>query len=161
VQFDRELLANPFLQIDATPAHYAVLLEVRTLLDPPGYLGLLLGGQTWRWTITPRLVEQTFQPLRIVAVDPVTQSLAVHGTGFRCGLSDQPSSTNAIASIRRAAFASWMRAATSRNSHADRSERVIATVIAASIPMEATNHITPRRSDSHSSQRFSGLDFLY
>jgi hypothetical protein len=90
-------------------------------------------------------------------VDPVTQSLAVHGTGSAAASRDQPSSTNAIASIRRAAFASWMRAATSRSSHADRSERVIATVVDASIPMEATNHIAPRRSDLHSSQRFSGL----
>ena len=80
-------VANSLLQIDATPAHHAVLLEVRTLLDPPGYLGLLLGGQTWRWTIAPRLVEQPFQSLRVVAMDPVTQSLAVHGAGFRCGLS--------------------------------------------------------------------------
>src|SRR5215468_7609535 len=47
---------------------------------------------------------------------------------------DQPSSTSAIASMRRAAFASCVPAAASRSSLADRSERVIATVIVASIP---------------------------
>jgi hypothetical protein len=34
---------------------------------------------------------------------------------------------------------------------------VIATVIVASIPMEATNHIAARRADSPLSQRFGGL----
>jgi hypothetical protein len=43
-----------------------------------------------------------------------------------------PSSARAIASIRRAAFASRLRAASRRNSAADRSCRVIATAIPAS-----------------------------
>src|ERR687898_3457586 len=44
----------------------------------------------------------------------------------------RPSSTSAIASIRRAAFASRVRAASRRRSAADRSVRVIATAIPAS-----------------------------
>src|SRR5215216_3409888 len=44
----------------------------------------------------------------------------------------RPSSTSAIASIRRAAFASRVRAAFRRRSAADRSVRVIATAIPAS-----------------------------
>src|ERR1700749_4944814 len=45
---------------------------------------------------------------------------------------DQPSSTNAIANMRRAAFASGVRDAALRNSPADRSDRLIATVLVAS-----------------------------
>ena len=58
---------------------------------------------------------------------------------------DQPSSNSAIASIRRAAFASCVRAAASRRSAADTSKRVIATVIA--VPLRSTRgrRITPRR----------------
>jgi len=46
---------------------------------------------------------------------PITQGLAAHGTDFSCRLS-QPSNTNAIANMRRAAFASRVRAAASRSS---------------------------------------------
>src|SRR5215203_4753052 len=47
---------------------------------------------------------------------------------------DRPSKTSAIASIRRAALASRVRAAARRKSPADRSRRVIATAMSASAP---------------------------
>src|SRR5215208_2440623 len=47
---------------------------------------------------------------------------------------DRPSKTSAIASIRRAALASRVRAASRRKSPADRSRRVIATAMSASAP---------------------------
>src|SRR3712207_2215252 len=47
---------------------------------------------------------------------------------------DRPSKTSAIASIRRAALASCVRAASRRKSPADRSRRVIATAMSASAP---------------------------
>src|SRR5215207_8538995 len=47
---------------------------------------------------------------------------------------DRPSKTSAIASIRRAASASRVRAASRRKSPADRSRRVIATAMSASAP---------------------------
>src|SRR4051794_7039432 len=57
---------------------------------------------------------------------------------------DQPSSNSAIASIRREARASWVRAAAARKSASVRSKRVIATVIA--IPLlSQERRITPYR----------------
>ncbi len=58
---------------------------------------------------------------------------------------DCPSSTRAIANIRRAALASRLRAAWRRNSAADRSRRVISTAISASAASaRRENHIRPR-----------------
>src|SRR4051794_8138542 len=57
---------------------------------------------------------------------------------------DEPSSNSAIASIRREARASWVRAAAARKSASVRSKRVIATVIA--IPLlSQERRITPYR----------------
>src|SRR4051795_6405261 len=57
---------------------------------------------------------------------------------------DQPSSNSAIASLRREARASWVRAAAARKSASVRSKRVIATVIA--IPLlSQERRITPYR----------------
>ena len=75
VQFDSRLRPNSRLQIDATQAHHAMLL------DPRGDPCQLLGGEA------RGLVEQPFRLVRIVARDPVTQSLSVHGTSFRYGAS--------------------------------------------------------------------------
>src|SRR5829696_6609701 len=62
---------------------------------------------------------------------------------------DRPSKTSAIASIRRAALASRVRAAARRKSPADRSRRVIATAMSASAPGQWRSESRRRHKRGH------------
>ncbi len=65
-----------------------------------------------------------------------------------------PSSTSAIASIRRAALASPLRAAACRSAAADNSHRMISTAMSASRTERRGKRITAAASaESHASQR--------
>lgn len=62
-------------------------------------------------------------------MDPVAQGLPVHSQLSAAVLRSTPSSTGAIASMRRAALASFAFDAAARSARADISVRVIATAI--------------------------------
>ena len=85
VKLDLELAFDPFLQIATPLAHDTVALRSRTLLDPSGQFGFLLGGEAWRWTWRTT-VRQPSKSFGIVAVDPVAQGLPIHATRRRGGL---------------------------------------------------------------------------
>jgi hypothetical protein len=78
VQGHVEFVHNPFAQIDQTPAHHPIPLRVRASADPPGDRRLLRSRQLPRPTTTVRAVEQTGNPLSVIAVRPVPQRLTVH-----------------------------------------------------------------------------------
>ena len=78
-----ELYYKRALQIDPTPAHDAVFLEVRTSFHNLFQLDQLFGAQT---PLRPgRLaVDQPLRTLRIGPMDPVAQGLPIHPTDPRC-----------------------------------------------------------------------------
>jgi hypothetical protein len=66
-------------------------------------------------------------------VNPIAQRLPVHAAGLGSAPAGHPSSTSAIASIRRAALESFAFDAANLSSRADKSIRVIATAIETSV----------------------------
>src|SRR4029450_12652039 len=100
-----------------------VFLGIRALLDESGEFFLL-----YRQPAGPPRSLAFFKPrqaVRIIAMHPVAQRLAVHPADFGRNLAVLPSSTSAIAGIRRAIFASRTFADAARNSLAVKSFRVI------------------------------------
>jgi hypothetical protein len=142
-------------QIGAAPARQAAVLgRVRPRLDPPFHLGLLRRRQARLRAGAARPVGQARDALGVVAVHPVAQRLPVHAALGR----RRPSSTSAIASIRRAVFASRVRAACRRKAAADGSVRVIATAILASrITIRDKRIIPTAHAGSQASQRSGPL----
>jgi hypothetical protein len=106
--------------------------------------GLLLGRQTRRRPVATRPVKQALQSQLVVAVTPSRTASGGPSCPLRPACRDQPSRTNAIATICHVAFASRVRLAASRRSAADSSSRVIAIVMAVS-PFHQGRRITPTR----------------
>ena len=79
---DVEAFLDDALQIDPTPAHDAVFLEVRTSFHNLFQLDQLFGAQT---PLRPgRLaVDQPLRTLRIEPMDPIAQGLSIHPTDPR------------------------------------------------------------------------------
>ena len=69
------------LEVDATPAHHAILLRIGTLLDPSGQFSLLRSRQP-RPGAGGFAVRQPGKPLRIVAMHPVAKCLPIHTAGL-------------------------------------------------------------------------------
>jgi hypothetical protein len=77
VQLDREAGLDQRLEVDPPPADHAVPRRVRSLLDDLFQFPHLLGREPWfRPGMAP--VAQAGEPLRVVAMHPVAQGLAVH-----------------------------------------------------------------------------------
>ena len=79
VQGHVEFVHNPLAQIDQTPAYHPIPLRVRASADPRGDLRLLRSRQLPRPTTAVRAVEQTGNPLSVIAMRPIPQRLTVHG----------------------------------------------------------------------------------
>ena len=77
------------LQIDAAPAHDAVLLRVRALLDQFGKRRQIARAQPARRTRIVA-VRQAQKPLGIVAMHPIAQRLPIHPAGLGRRLAINP-----------------------------------------------------------------------
>ena len=77
IEFDIEALLDDLLEVDATPAHHAVLLDVGPSLHDLAELGLLLGRQL-RLGAGSLGVDQPFRTALIEGMHPIPQRLAIH-----------------------------------------------------------------------------------
>ena len=132
VHRDAEAFLDPALQVDVPPAHHPVRGGVGTLAHharefrPPSRARSRRGpGRA--------AVRQPLQPFGVVAVNPVRSVCRSMPQLSAAVLRSTPSSTNASASMRRAALASFAFAAEARSSRAEKSVRVIATAIETSM----------------------------
>ena len=110
-------------QIHAAPAHHLVALGVgpfHTKRRSSAICASFSGGGRPGPTR-----NQPGQALRVVAMHPVTQRLPVHAVKLRRLVREWPSRISAIASRRRTTAPSRVRPASSRNSDAECSSRVI------------------------------------
>lgn len=78
-------LRDPRAQIDPAPAYHAVFHQVWPLIDPRLKPGLLFRIKQRR-TARSGVIHQTIDPMFIIADDPVTQCLPVHGLCLGRGL---------------------------------------------------------------------------
>jgi hypothetical protein len=79
VKADAETRFDPIPQIGAAPADNTVLFGIRTVLNPAFQFAHLRRRQAGLSTGT-HLVNQASHAVRVVAVHPVSQGLAVHAT---------------------------------------------------------------------------------
>ena len=76
VLVDAEPLGDDPLEVHPPP-HDAVAFQVRTRLDDRGQLGQLIGRKTRRRTAR-LIVNEAVRTLRVEAMNPVAQGLAIH-----------------------------------------------------------------------------------
>ena len=147
-------------QVAATPVYDAIRLKLRSSANPVGDFVLLHGRQPARRAAAVRAVEQAGKAFGVVAVNPVPQRLALHPGPAAASSRLCPSSSSAIASIRRAASASFVRAASRRSLTVVSSSRVICTVIAVSLhstTIDESRQSEPLQLTLESTRRAAGI----
>src|ERR1700722_15128757 len=82
MKVDAEPLGDDALEVDAPPAHDAVLLTIWASLDDLRQLSQLRFRQAGLGTVRP-LVDEPIRSRRVEAVNPVPKRLAIHAADLR------------------------------------------------------------------------------